>query len=63
METHELEVGKVYKVYMNDCCVVGSFTAKLIEKIDEDIDSKLWFENGVYLACIGGCEFREVVND
>lgn len=65
----EIEVGKVYNVEIEDCCIQGEFTSKLITiKITDDNNvtsnldkadlyhggQELHFENGVILYNEGG---------
>ena len=50
-------VGHVYEVSMEDCCIIGSFTSRLVAKTD---DSEYTFENGVNLTCSWGCRFAGV---
>ena len=57
----DLEVGTVYKVVMDDCCVTGSFISKLKAKTNEGEYSELWFDNGVYLGNSWACKFEELV--
>lgn len=47
-----MEIGKTYKVEIEDCCVWGDFTSKLIEiEVDEDGEPTLYsFENGVKIG-------------
>ena len=54
MSLEEIEVGKTYKIEIDDCCAWGSFTSKLVS-IDED--EMCTFENGVV---IGGWGVRAV---
>jgi hypothetical protein len=57
----ELQVGKTYEVILQDCCIEGNFTSKLI-KIDEE--DRIYFENGVELnSTRWGCSFEEVENN
>lgn len=67
MEYPKPEVGKTYKVSMNDCCVEGTFTAKLIGiERDDDTDfddwgaTRLHFGNGVRLDVFAQVTFDEV---
>lgn len=43
-----LEVGKIYKVDLEDCCLAFKFTSKLIKISIED--EELFFENGVVIT-------------
>ena len=47
-----MEIGKTYRVKINDCCVKGEFTSKLISaKVDvEEDETEMKFENGVVLT-------------
>jgi len=55
-----------YKITMNDCCVYGKFTAKLVHicwQADETgkfFPYELIFDNGVSLTEWMGCEFEEI---
>lgn len=68
----EIFSGRAYEVVIDDCCVVGGFTSKLIkaQMYDDDgncylVDTveygtELFFENGVRLEARGGVELIEV---
>ena len=47
-----MEVGKTYEVKIQDCCVWGSFTSKLIHiELDEDGEPEIYvFDNGVRIG-------------
>lgn len=55
-EPTEPEVGKVYRVTLEDCCIGGEFQSRLTFR-DED---GMVFENGVTLHEWNGCEFEEL---
>lgn len=68
----KIEIGKTYKVEIDDCCVNGRFTSKLTKvQISGDNDVlqstdqmqwgvKLNFENGVELTNEGGVALEEI---
>jgi hypothetical protein len=67
----KLVIGKTYKVNIEDCCVEGEFTSKLVEAYEYDDDenkvpvtikdynTNLIFENGVRLVAMNGVELKE----
>lgn len=68
MTADQLEVGKVYAVKLDDCCIKGTFESRLVEIIvdaepgcefDSYSGATLTFENGVSLDTFGGCGFEE----
>ena len=71
MDNPKLEVGKVYHVLMEDCCVGGEFTSLLLNILDEKCieyyaskeNPILIFENGVTITKIWGCTIREKLED
>lgn len=53
----KLEIGRLYKVILSDCCIEGGFESKLIKGGEhEDLE----FENGVVLSTHYGCTFEEI---
>ncbi len=70
----KVEAGKSYHVRIEDCCVEGSFTSKLLKIQDYDDKGKLYFaneleldygetlffENGLTLCAMGGVVLEEV---
>lgn len=71
----EIEIGKLYEVDIDDCCVRGNFTSKLIEAKDYNDDEELWdvtvleygtelkFENGVNLTAWNGVSLTLVEDE
>lgn len=61
------KIGSTYKVQIDDCCVKGDFTSKLVGTIIEEEDPEevtgLIFENGVTLTLIWGTSFTEITNE
>lgn len=57
-----MKIGKIYRVGIEDCCVRGSFKARLImiDKDDEGYEEALHFDNGVVLYHWDGCAYEEV---
>lgn len=55
---YSLEVGKVYLVQMDDCCVVGDFYGRVVDLISDD--GEVLFNNGVQLTTCYGVKFFEV---
>jgi hypothetical protein len=68
----KLVIGKTYKVSIDDCCVEGEFTSKLVEVFSYDDDENiipvteieygvaLIFENGVKLVAMNGVSLKEL---
>lgn len=68
----KIVVGKEYKVEIEDCCVVGEFTSKLVKAqmydddnnpypaSEDEYGTELFFENGVRLEKMGGVTLIEV---
>lgn len=68
----KMMVGKTYEIEINDCCVQGGFTSKLVkaqvpddesgtlEDLDTCYGAELFFENGVRLVMQGGVSLTEV---
>lgn len=63
------KIGSTYKVVINDCCVKGEFTSKLVNTILDEIEPEeddvrgLVFENGVTLTVIWGTEIKEIKDE
>jgi hypothetical protein len=58
VEYNQLEVGRLYEVILQDCCIEGDFTSK-VKEIDKD--DNVLFENGVTLCYTRyGCLFYEI---
>lgn len=67
----KIEIGAIYKVVIDDCCVRGSFTSKLIKAQDYNHDDELYdtetisygteltFENGVRLTAWNGVSLEK----
>lgn len=58
-----LKVNVRYRVSMSDCCVRGSFTAKVSKIVwdqEEDYIRSVWFDNGVVLTRCDMCKFEEI---
>lgn len=68
MTADQLEIGKVYVVTLDDCCIKGAFESRLLGvDVNPELDfdsysgATLTFENGVSLNTFGGCSFEEKV--
>lgn len=66
MVLEAIEVSKTYKVKLDDCCIQGYFTSKLIKIVepkDEYSDREWHFENGVVITTMYREDaFEEVQN-
>lgn len=53
------EVGKTYRVVLDDCCIQGEFTSRLdVIQFDEDGELDFYrFANGVELTMINAVQF------
>ncbi len=56
MTVIEPEVGRVYRVRLDDCCVQGEFFARLMD----DTDDTFAFDNGVVLTVTSGVILTDV---
>lgn len=53
------ELGKRYRVSFQDCCVAGSFEARVVAMTaDNDFVYRVGFDNGVDLTEVGGVAFE-----
>ncbi len=69
----KLTIGDTYDVTIDDCCVEGKFTSKLVEAFEYDENKNkvtvaergygetLVFENGVTLIAMNGVNLKERV--
>jgi hypothetical protein len=58
-----LEIGRTYRVELDDCCVEGEFTSQLTRIIYESEDDdypEIEFANGVKLTTFWGAKFQAV---
>ena len=57
----QIQKGKTYRVTLEDCCISGEFTAKVVSIIrDGDYIERIAFNNGVILTEVQAVYFTEI---